>query len=213
MNTIGHWIGGQRSGRRVGSGRSSTRRAGCSRRGRAGVGRRGRRRGEGRGRRRRRVGCVVAEQARRRCCSAFRELIDAHRDELAADRHQRARQGARRRAGRGRPRPRVRRVRLRHPAAAEGLAQRRRCRPASTCTRSCSRSGVVAGITPFNFPVMVPLWMLANAIACGNAFVLEAVGEGPVGVAAPRRAGAARRASPTASSTSCRATPKRSTRC
>src|SRR5437764_2191883 len=31
--------------------------------------------------------------------------------------------------------------------------------------------GVVAGITPFNFPVMVPLWMLANAIACGNAFV------------------------------------------
>src|SRR5262249_34457225 len=32
--------------------------------------------------------------------------------------------------------------------------------------------GVVAGITPFNFPVMVPLWMLANAVACGNAFVL-----------------------------------------
>jgi malonate-semialdehyde dehydrogenase (acetylating)/methylmalonate-semialdehyde dehydrogenase len=31
----------------------------------------------------------------------------------------------------------------------------------------------VAGITPFNFPVMVPLWMLANAIACGNAFVLK----------------------------------------
>ena len=33
--------------------------------------------------------------------------------------------------------------------------------------------GVVAGITPFNFPVMVPLWMLSNAIACGNAFVLK----------------------------------------
>jgi malonate-semialdehyde dehydrogenase (acetylating)/methylmalonate-semialdehyde dehydrogenase len=33
--------------------------------------------------------------------------------------------------------------------------------------------GVVAGITPFNFPVMVPLWMLANAVACGNAFVLK----------------------------------------
>ena len=33
--------------------------------------------------------------------------------------------------------------------------------------------GVVAGITPFNFPVMVPLWMAANAIACGNAFVLK----------------------------------------
>jgi malonate-semialdehyde dehydrogenase (acetylating)/methylmalonate-semialdehyde dehydrogenase len=33
--------------------------------------------------------------------------------------------------------------------------------------------GVVAGITPFNFPVMVPLWMLANAVACGNGFVLK----------------------------------------
>jgi malonate-semialdehyde dehydrogenase (acetylating)/methylmalonate-semialdehyde dehydrogenase len=33
--------------------------------------------------------------------------------------------------------------------------------------------GVVAGITPFNFPGMVPLWMLSNAIACGNTFVLK----------------------------------------
>ncbi len=33
--------------------------------------------------------------------------------------------------------------------------------------------GVVVGITPFNFPVMVPLWMAANAIACGNAFILK----------------------------------------
>ena len=33
--------------------------------------------------------------------------------------------------------------------------------------------GVVAGITPFNFPVMVPLWMLSNAIACGNTFILK----------------------------------------
>jgi len=33
--------------------------------------------------------------------------------------------------------------------------------------------GVVVGITPFNFPVMVPLWMLANALACGNAMVLK----------------------------------------
>jgi malonate-semialdehyde dehydrogenase (acetylating) / methylmalonate-semialdehyde dehydrogenase len=33
--------------------------------------------------------------------------------------------------------------------------------------------GVVAGITPFNFPAMVPLWMMANAIACGNCFVLK----------------------------------------
>ncbi len=33
--------------------------------------------------------------------------------------------------------------------------------------------GVVAGITPFNFPAMVPLWMSAPAIACGNTFVLK----------------------------------------
>src|SRR5215470_1964287 len=33
--------------------------------------------------------------------------------------------------------------------------------------------GVVAGITPFNFPAMVPLWMIPNAIACGNSFVLK----------------------------------------
>src|ERR687888_1890402 len=33
--------------------------------------------------------------------------------------------------------------------------------------------GVVAGITPFNFPAMVPMWMFANAIACGNTFILK----------------------------------------
>jgi malonate-semialdehyde dehydrogenase (acetylating)/methylmalonate-semialdehyde dehydrogenase len=33
--------------------------------------------------------------------------------------------------------------------------------------------GVVAGITPFNFPAMVPLWMFPLAIACGNTFVLK----------------------------------------
>ncbi len=33
--------------------------------------------------------------------------------------------------------------------------------------------GVVAGITPFNFPVMVPMWMWAPALACGNTFVLK----------------------------------------
>src|SRR6202034_2169678 len=33
--------------------------------------------------------------------------------------------------------------------------------------------GVVAGITPFNFPAMIPLWKSAPAIACGNAFILK----------------------------------------
>ncbi len=33
--------------------------------------------------------------------------------------------------------------------------------------------GVVAGITPFNFPAMVPLWMIPMALVCGNTFVLK----------------------------------------
>ena len=33
--------------------------------------------------------------------------------------------------------------------------------------------GIAAGITPFNFPAMIPLWMAAPAIACGNAFILK----------------------------------------
>ena len=33
--------------------------------------------------------------------------------------------------------------------------------------------GVSAGITPFNFPAMIPMWMFAPAIACGNAFILK----------------------------------------
>src|SRR3990172_6194641 len=39
--------------------------------------------------------------------------------------------------------------------------------------------GVVAGITPFNFPAMVPMWMFANAIARGHAFVLKPAGKDP----------------------------------
>lgn len=33
--------------------------------------------------------------------------------------------------------------------------------------------GVVAGITPFNFPAMIPMWMFAVAVACGNTFILK----------------------------------------
>ncbi|MFO1443858.1 CoA-acylating methylmalonate-semialdehyde dehydrogenase [Bacillus sp. Bva_UNVM-123] len=40
--------------------------------------------------------------------------------------------------------------------------------------------GVVAGITPFNFPLMVPLWMFPLAIACGNTFVLKASERTPI---------------------------------
>ncbi len=33
--------------------------------------------------------------------------------------------------------------------------------------------GVVAGITPFNFPAMIPMWKMGPALACGNAFILK----------------------------------------
>jgi malonate-semialdehyde dehydrogenase (acetylating)/methylmalonate-semialdehyde dehydrogenase len=41
------------------------------------------------------------------------------------------------------------------------------------CHSTLQPIGVCAGITPFNFPVMVPLWMFPLAIACGNTFVLK----------------------------------------
>lgn len=41
--------------------------------------------------------------------------------------------------------------------------------------------GVVAGVTPFNFPIMVPLWMLPQAIVGGNAFVLKPSEQVPMG--------------------------------
>ena len=48
--------------------------------------------------------------------------------------------------------------------------------------------GVVAGITPFNFPAMVPMWMFANAIACGNTFILKPSEKDPSAVDLPGRA-------------------------
>ncbi len=45
--------------------------------------------------------------------------------------------------------------------------------PAIDCWSEFQPLGVVAGITPFNFPVMVPLWMIPSALVCGNTFVLK----------------------------------------
>lgn len=45
--------------------------------------------------------------------------------------------------------------------------------PGVECRTAQYPLGVVAGITPFNFPLMVPLWMVPTALACGNAFVLK----------------------------------------
>ena len=40
--------------------------------------------------------------------------------------------------------------------------------------------GVCAGITPFNFPAMVPMWMFPMAIACGNTFILKTIRKRPI---------------------------------
>ena len=48
--------------------------------------------------------------------------------------------------------------------------------------------GVVAGITPFNFPAMVPMWMWAPALACGNTFVLKPSEKDPSASILTRRA-------------------------
>ena len=45
--------------------------------------------------------------------------------------------------------------------------------PGVDCHTLRQSVGVCAGITPFNFPVMVPLWMFPVAIACGNTFILK----------------------------------------
>ena len=71
--------------------------------------------------------------------------------------------------------------------------------------------GVVAGITPFNFPVMVPLWMMANALACGNAFILKPSEKDPSPSLAAWPSWRARRGCPTACSTWSTATPWPST--
>ena len=39
--------------------------------------------------------------------------------------------------------------------------------------------GVVAAITPFNFPAMIPFWFLPYPIACGNAFILKPSEQAP----------------------------------
>jgi acyl-CoA reductase-like NAD-dependent aldehyde dehydrogenase len=50
--------------------------------------------------------------------------------------------------------------------------------------------GVAAGITPFNFPFMVPMWMAPMALACGNTFVLKPSERDPFALAAGGRTAA-----------------------
>ena len=73
--------------------------------------------------------------------------------------------------------------------------------------------GVVAGITPFNFPCMVPCWMFPVAIACGNTFILKPSERDPSPSLFMAPSCCTKPACPTACSTSCRATRSRSMRC
>ena len=102
----------------------------------------------------------------------LRELLDAHRDDLAAivtREHGKVLDDARGEVGRG----------LDNVEFACGIPHLLKGSHSAEVSGGVDVHtvlqpvGVVAGITPFNFPVMVPLWMLANAVACGNAFVLK----------------------------------------
>ncbi|MFC9643335.1 CoA-acylating methylmalonate-semialdehyde dehydrogenase [Streptomyces mirabilis] len=102
----------------------------------------------------------------------YRELLDAHRDEIAeliTAEHGKVHSDALGEVARG----------MEIVELACGIADKLKGELSTqVSTRVDVASirqplGVVAGITPFNFPAMVPMWMFPLAIACGNAFVLK----------------------------------------
>jgi malonate-semialdehyde dehydrogenase (acetylating)/methylmalonate-semialdehyde dehydrogenase len=110
--------------------------------------------------------------ARTKVLFAFRELVNAHLDELAgiiSDEHGKVVSDARGEVQRG----------LEVVEFACGIPHLLKGDYSDQVSGGVDMYsfrqplGVVAGITPFNFPVMVPMWMHPVAIACGNAFVLK----------------------------------------
>ena len=73
--------------------------------------------------------------------------------------------------------------------------------------------GVCVGITPFNFPRMVPLWMFPLALACGNTFVLKPSEKVPLTAHSIDRSCSKKPGCPKACSTSCTADASAWTRC
>ena len=110
--------------------------------------------------------------ARTRILFAFRELVDRHRDDLArliTAEHGKVLEDARGEVARG-----IEVVEF--ACGIPHLLKGEFSEDVSTGVDASSVRqplGVVAGITPFNFPVMVPMWMYPVAIACGNTFVLK----------------------------------------
>ena len=110
--------------------------------------------------------------ARSRILFAFRELADRHRDDLAriiTSEHGKVLEDARGEVARG-----IEVIEF--ACGIPHLLKGEFSEDVSTGVDASSMRqplGVVAGITPFNFPVMVPMWMYPVAIACGNTFVLK----------------------------------------
>lgn len=109
---------------------------------------------------------------RSRILFAFRELVEKHQDELAAlltAEHGKVHSDALAEVGRGLEV-------IDFACGIPELIKGEYSENVSTGVDSYSIRqplGVVAGITPFNFPAMVPMWMYPIAIACGNTFVLK----------------------------------------
>jgi malonate-semialdehyde dehydrogenase (acetylating)/methylmalonate-semialdehyde dehydrogenase len=110
--------------------------------------------------------------ARARVLFAFRELADRHRGDLArliTDEHGKVTEDARGEVARG----------IEVVEFACGIPHLLKGEFSEDVSNGVDASavrqplGVVAGITPFNFPVMVPMWMYPVSIACGNTFVLK----------------------------------------
>lgn len=110
--------------------------------------------------------------ARTRILFAFRELVSRHRDDLArliTAEHGKVFEDARGEVARG-----IEVVEF--ACGIPHLLKGEFSEDVSTGVDASSIRqplGVVSGITPFNFPVMVPMWMYPVAIACGNTFVLK----------------------------------------
>ena len=135
-----------------------------------------RRRSQRRRRRRqeggRRLGRDAAAQARQATCSSFKELLDRHADEIAraiSKEHGKTHADALGELARGID---VVDFACGIPHLLKGEFSRN-VGPEIDSWSDRQPLGVVAGITPFNFPAMVPMWMYPVAIACGNTFILK----------------------------------------
>ena len=110
--------------------------------------------------------------SRARVLFRFRELLDRHADELArivTDEHGKVLSDAKGEVTRG----------MEVVEFACGIPQLLKGEYTEQVGRGIDNwsvrqpLGVVAGITPFNFPIMVPMWMFPVALACGNCFILK----------------------------------------